>query len=1331
MNGVLSAGTQVGPYRIEDRLGAGGMGAVYRAHDQRLQRTVALKQILPKALASERAKKRFRREARAAARLNHPSIIHIHDYFESDSCQWIVMEHAEGQTLSTLLKTGSLSLRRRLEIAADIADALVAAHAEGIIHRDLKASNILVTRSGSVKVLDFGLAKQVGNKSGKATTLTLEGQIVGTPHAMSPEQAMGQKVDYRSDLFSLGTLIYEMLAGAAPFLSENPLETMNRVCLYHPLPLQEHLHDAPKEISALVSQLLEKNLNHRPKSTSNIALRLRKICDTLPDVVETDRDKKPNLPPEESSSSSARSERRQVTVLCAELAAVDEISSMGSESLYSCSVRFEDAVHHVAQKYEGFVANILGHRAVLYFGYPKAQEDASHRAINAAHQILQECQHFDQFHLATSCGIHTGAAVILAGEKEQLALGLNLDIAFALQHLAKGNEILISHSTAALLKGAFELEEQEPPDSSEKIEKALKVLITGNGAQTPLPIYNKPLVARDSELAMLLERWRRTSEGQGQVILVQGEAGLGKSHLVHKLESELSDQEHNWLHASASSLAQKSPFQPFLDLLRRTLRIKPENSPKEQLARLKSELERFHLNQGDEESLLAVILSIPPEAGYPPILTSPVQQRARTLEVLAALFFSLSREAPLALIVEDLHWIDPSSAELLGILIEGVPERRLLLLMTTRPEFERPWDIEVTQLDLSRLAADAVARIVHQLTDGKRLPQEVHDQIVEKTDGIPLFVEELTMYILESGILRSAKDHFALEGSLDEIRIPSTLQDSLTARLDHLGPAKETAQLGATIGRDFSLDLLTEVAEADQKTLEDHIGIISKSSLIYQRGLDKHRRYTFRHALIQDAAYESLMKTQRQEHHLRIARALDEKFPKLIKDQPEYVAHHYTNAQIHEKAAYYWHQAGERSYNQLAMVESKDHFKKGLSSAQEIATDTTRRQLQKKLYLSIGSAVSNTEGYASTEVREHYQRALDLCEEQLDAEKFWILWGLQRNVAHHSDTERAKALAEKLVILAKELGEREVLVAAYYSLGFAFFWSGDSYNAVKSFEPGVLADQEARDIAYASRSGEDVGVTTRSTQACCLNFLGYLDRAKMLASESTNLSRAISHPLSEAWAVAFEGIIALFQRDTDAVSSAFEKALDISRSIGAWWDGYALAHLGWAAAMTGDARGIITILEGVKYLKLAGLPRGCWMTTLLTEAALKHGDYEHAAQALEECLPIELYLNPEVLRLKGDLILATGNNSQASQKRAESQYRLAISDARERRAKLLELKATIRLSRLLQQQGRTDTAYTSLLSIVEWFDEGLEAHDYLVAREMLENLRVPDRLSHT
>ena len=727
-------------------------------------------------------------------------------------------------------------------------------------------------------------------------------------------------------------------------------------------------------------------------------------------------------------------ERRQVTVMFSDLVGSTALSArMDPEDLREVIAAYQKCVAETVRRFGGFVAKYLGDGVLVYFGYPQAHEDDAERAVRAGLELVTAVTALKtRASLQTRVGIATGLVIVgdLIGSGEALERGIvgeTPNLAARLQGVAEPNMVVIAEGTRKLLGNLFELEDLGAKDLKGIVGPvqawaALRASSVESRFEALHTAGLTPLVGREGELALLLERWSRAKDGDGQVVLLDGEPGIGKSRIVQALRDRLSDESHTRLSHYCSPYHTNSPLYPVIGLLERAAGFDRTDTAEAKLDKLEALLALSATDVPEATRLLAEVLAIPADHRYPPLALTPQRQKQRTLEIIVEQLAGLAGQRPVLAVYEDAHWIDPTTIELLGLVIQRVQRLPALVLITFRPEFVPPWTshAHVARLSLSRLTRRHGAVIALRVTGGKALPAEVLEQIVARTDGVPLFVEELTKAVVEFGLLQDAGDRFKLTGPLPPLGIPATLYDSLMARLDRSAPVKEVAQIGAVIGREFSHQLLAAVVDIPAEQLDQALGQLVASELVFQRGTPPDATYSFKHALVQDAAYQSLLRSKRHQLHGKIARMMEERFPEIAETRPELLAHHFTEAGLASQAIVYRQRAGERDLRRSAYAEAINHLKQGLELLEALPDRPERVGRELSLRLTLGSALMATRGYAGPEVGETYLRARELCRElgeappQLGA----ALHGLYRFYHVRGELRAAREAGEQLLELA-------------------------------------------------------------------------------------------------------------------------------------------------------------------------------------------------------------------------------------------------------------------------------------------------------------------------
>ena len=884
-------------------------------------------------------------------------------------------------------------------------------------------------------------------------------------------------------------------------------------------------------------------------------------------------------------------ERRQLTVMFIDLVDSTKLSSQLDPEDYRDMVRaYQRVCSEVITRFDGHIAQLLGDGLLVYFGYPQAHEDDAQRAVRTGLGIIEavgalntRLEQDKGIGLAIRLGIHTGLVVVgemgSQGRQEPLALGQVPNVCSRIQGLAAPNTIAMSEATYRLVQGYFVCQDLGA-QSLRGVTESMRVyqVLSESGATSRLEVAQPrgltPLVGRESEVALLLERWEQAKSGQGQVVLLTGDAGIGKSRLVQMLKEHVANEPHVRWECRSSEHSQNTALFPLVELFQRLLRFQAEDTPDEKLAKLEQTLSQYRLPLEETVPWFAPFLALPlPEDRYASLALSPQRQRQKTLETIVAILLELAEHQPVLFILEDLHWTDPTTLEWLNLLIEQIPTTSILTVLTCRPYFQPTWHHRsyLTEITVHRLSHTQVEQIVAGITDGKTFPADVLQQIIAKTDGVPLFVEEMTKAILESGHLKAVDDHYELTGSFSPLVIPATLQDSLMARLDRLVTAKAVAQYAAVIGRQFAYDLLSTVSQLDAATLQRELGRLVEAEIVYQRGLPPQSTYMFKHALIQDAAYESLLKSTRQHYHQRIAQVLEARFPETTETQPELLAHHCTEAGLNEQAVSYWHKAGQRASERSAHVEAIAHLRQGLELLKMLPETAERTQREVDIHIALGASLIATQGPAAPEVEHTYLHAQHLCARlESPPQLFPILRGLWNYYLVRAEYQTAHALGEQLLALAQHARDPVMLVTARSALGSTLFYLGAVATAHTHFTQGIALYDSQQHRASAFLSTYDTGVVCHSVTAWALWYMGYPDQGLTQSQQAVTLAQQLTHPYSLGFALNWVAIIHQLRREarwtqerTEAVITlATEQGFSHWRAMGGALRGWALAHQG-------------------------------------------------------------------------------------------------------------------------------------------------------------------------
>jgi class 3 adenylate cyclase len=823
----------------------------------------------------------------------------------------------------------------------------------------------------------------------------------------------------------------------------------------------------------------------------------------------------PNVAPED------RAERRQVTVMFSDLVGSTALSArMDPEDLREVISAYQNSVAESVGRFGGFVAKYMGDGVLVYFGYPQAHEDDAERAVRAGLEVIAAIRKLKAtVPLQTRIGIATGLVVvgdlIGSGEAQERGIvGNTPNLAARLQGVAEPNSVVIAESTRKLIGSLFELKGLGPQEL-----KGISGPTRAWAAIRPASVEGRfeamhasgltDLVGREEELDLLLRRWSKAKSGEGQVVLLSGEAGIGKSRLTAALLDHLAAEPHTRLRYFCSPQHTDSAFYPIISQIERAAGLAHDDTAQVKLDKLDSLLA---LAPREDVALLAEMLSLPNNGRYPALELAPHQRRQRTLEALITQVEALARRSPVLMMFEDAHWADPTSLELFELIVERASSFPLLAIVTFRPEFVPPWvgRPQVTLISLNRLPRRLAAEMIAHVTGGKVLPQEIADQITNRTDGVPLFIEELTKAVVESGLLVEASDRYVATGPVTPLAIPTSLQASLLARLDRLTPTRDLAQVAAALGRHFSHELISAVAAMPRQQLDDGLAQLANAELIFRRGTPPDAEYTFKHSLVQDAAYGTLLRSRRQQIHARIAATLEDQFPEIVVSQPALLARHSAEAGLADKAVAYWLKAGGQAMARSAMTEAVAQLRKGLDVLIGLPDGPRRRQQELDLQLALRPALAFTKGLSAPEVGETIARARELAE-QLDRPEYLVRLSFGQWAFHFGRSEYKLALsfAEQIEEIAKARNDVRTQLRGRRANGLTRLHLGEFVTASALLDQcHGLADPSHRGIGAGL--AEDPYATMLAYLALTLAYLGYIDQSRLRLEEALSEARRLA-----------------------------------------------------------------------------------------------------------------------------------------------------------------------------------------------------------------------------
>jgi len=1047
----------------------------------------------------------------------------------------------------------------------------------------------------------------------------------------------------------------------------------------------------------------------------------------------------PRAPPHHSLPAGiAPAERRQLTIMFCDLVGSTELATqLDPEDLRDIIAAYHRRVAEGVARYGGFTARLMGDGVLAYFGYPLAHEDDAERAVRGGLAIVEAIAGLGLAQpLQVRIGIATGLVVVgdLIGTgagQEQTVTGETPNLAARLQTLAAPNAVIVSHSTRRLLGTLFEMEDLGPQSLKGFAGELRAWRVVGeSGVESrfaALRTAETPLVGREEELDLLLRRWAQAKSGEGRVVLLSAEAGIGKSRLTEALVERIAAEKPGRLRYFCSPHHQDSALFPVIAQLERAAgftRDDTSSAKQEKLAALLGD----SAAASDDLALIGELLSLSTMPASPTLELSPQGKKELTFEALLRQLEALTRKQPVLMVFEDLHWIDPTTRELFDRIIVRIENLPVLLIATIRPDFASPWTGQphVTMLALSRLGRRDGAALVRQLVaKATALPLEIIEEIIERTDGVPLFLEEVTKLVLEAAISNTASGNAVpLPGT--RLAVPPTLQASLMARLDRLGPAaREVAQIGAAIDRDFPYELLLAASQRGEAETRAALDGLVAAGLVFQRGTPPAAEYQFKHALIQDTAYGTLLRGPRRALHARIAAAIQEQSPRIVERSPEILAHHLTEAGELDSAATYWLEAGRRASGQSANIEAAAHLARGIAGLSGLAETPERIQQELVLQLALGPMLLSTRGYGSPETRRAYRRAAELAarlgDDRAHFAATWGLW-ITTHGGGREDEERLRHLGE-LVQIADRVADPELSLQAHHSAWATWVWGGEFVRSLDHVRQGIaLYDPDKHRHHALMYGGHDPGVCGKGQSAMALWVLGYSDQAAQIAGEGIILAEGLGHVPSVLHSLWFAVAVGHLRRDLATARDYSERLLTLGhehglrqyQAVGGIFHGWALMQSGSGDEGLAELRSCIGRYGATSWTML-GLFRA-----MLAEAELLSGNFQQAEEALTGTEEVgNRWWWAEFLRLRGALHRSGSVRDKAA---AEQSYREAIAVARGQQAKALELRAATGLVRLWRDEGRPYEARDLLAPIYGWFTEGLDTPDLVEAKALLASL---------
>jgi len=1042
-------------------------------------------------------------------------------------------------------------------------------------------------------------------------------------------------------------------------------------------------------------------------------------------------------------------ERRQLTVMFCDLVGSTALSArLDPEDMRDIIGAYHRSCAEQIAKAGGFVAKYMGDGVLAYFGYPQAHEHDAERAVRAGLALVEAVPKLitaASTALQVRVGIATGLVVvgdlIGSGEaQERGVVGDTPNLAARLQALAEPNMVVIADGTRRLLGNLFDLRDLGDKDlkgiagparawaalRASSMESRFEALHTANLTA---------LVGREEELELLLRRWSRAKKGEGQVVLVAGEGGIGKSRITAAVLERLATEPHTRLRYFCSPQHMDSAFYPIIGQMERAAGLAHEDKPQAKLDKLDAVLAQTSTSTEDA-ALFAEMLSLPNDGRYPALDLAPQQRRQRTLEALTSQLADLARQQPVLMIFEDAHWVDPTSLEVLGRTVDRIKTLPVLLIVTFRPEFNAPWvgQSHVTSLTLNRLGEREAATIIARLVGNTELPADVLAEIVERTDGVPLFLEEMTKAVLEAESEGAARRTVALVPS-PALAVPASLHASLMARLDRLGPAREVAQIGSAIGREFSHALLVSVARKSDVELGSALDRLVQAGLLFRQGVPPQASYLFKHALVQDAAYGTLLREPKRALHAGIAEAIEGQFAETAKSQPEILAHHCSEAGLIEKAAGLWGRAGQRSLDRSALTEAVAQFTRAIEHIATLPPTPALRREQIKFQVALITPLIHVKGYGAAETKAAAEHARSLIEQAqalgeppedplLLFSVLYAFW-VANDIAFNGDV--VCDLAARFLALAQKQGATAPLMIGHRLMGLSLLFTGEIAGGMGHLDQAIALYDPAEHRPLATRFGQDVGVAALVHRSWALWLLGNPDAALRQAEDALKMAREIGQTATLMYALSHIAIFHVVSGNGVAAAASAQEQVVLAEEKGSqFWKANGVINQGSALVLAGSASDAIEVLvRGIAAVRTTGqtLHAPLWLPHL-ARAHAELRQFDEAWRCIGEAMTAvettkEKWCEAEVHRVAAEIALKSPEQDSA---KAEAYFERALAVARAQEAKSWELRAATDLARLWRDQGKRDEAHKLLAPIYDWFTEGFDTFDLKKAKALLDEL---------
>ncbi len=1263
-------------YDLLDLIGKGGFGIVYRACQASTGQIVALKLLqLSESLApNERSRQiqRFEREAQLCAQLRHPHIVRLLDKGHTDQHQvYVVFEFVPGETLKEFLSHhGPISPQETSDLMGQVLDALASAHAHGVVHRDLKPHNIMITSSGPRRhatILDFGVAAFTPEaRQHDYRTLTLTHEALGTPSYSAPEQLRGEPPTVKSDLYTWGLVFLECLTGKTVMRGGSLAEVFHKQLGSSEVALPPAIAGHP--LADLLRRVLRKNPRDRAEQAERLYNDLRKIhvhnlVGDLQGVWPSTLDEEAPTGPLNYNPliSSSQRERRQVTVLCCNL----RIFALGAahpdlELLEALQRDQLNQLLDTSVKFGGHLIGSFGDSLMICFGYPHVSDNDARRAARTALDWMRQVQRRNPLlgtqhgiQLEIRVGLHTGVVLVY---QDTTPNGITPQIAHRLLQLAPAGGVLVSETSRRVLEPYLEFdaaESHEIGDSqtpvnthllqAERLTEALTFLREGS--------TERPMIGRNDEFQQLHQIWQKTQQREGQVVVLMGEAGIGKSRLVHELRRSVRDQGGLTRACRCLPEHRNNALYPVLQMLQYHWGLPDISDPDAAIQRLHQVLEPCETPMELALPILCSWLSLPAPTSIAPLQHSPERQKQIFLDVLEQLIVSMGEGQPFLLIVEDLHWIDPTSLEFLERLFPTAIRNRIFLVHTTRPEFHPPWEAPaISLIDLQRLSPTATENLIQKVAGDQPVDPSTLDYLVQRTDGVPLFVEELVRMLVEENVLVLQEGRHTLAPSFDPNSIPVTLKDLLSENLNRLGVSKETAQVAAAIGREFDYELLLKASIRNEAAVQTDLETIVSAGLAYRQRRVQGEGYIFKHALIRDAAYDSMLRPDREHAHARIAETIETHFPEVAQTAPGTVAQHHASAGQFERALDYETNATRQSLGRSLNDEAIVNVKQGMEWLQNLPSPLPQKELE--LNEMETQALMAQNGWAAVIVKEKLERARELYDSLENSQPmnlFPTLWSLSLYNYAGVHRQEMKQTTQELLSVSEASNDSGLYASASLMHSLSYYSAGDYPNLAKALKKTNALYDPKEHLDHSLRFGIDTRSWALVTLGLALWFLGRPEEAHQAGQEGLDWAKELNHLPTICTGLLYRSLVLQYSGDKQQTAEVMEELLGLIEKYGqAAYQGYALLVHGWATNNPNleQQQAIVQLLQQMRCH--IALP---YYASLSADVQAENGEYQLALNQINECIRLcdeydersyesELYLRRgkylSALRPKGD-----------------------------------------------------------------------------------------------